>query len=169
LIAVLLILITGLPAISVAAFRANQTNALLRDITASSLLASQSLGDTNATISQIQSIVAGSIYHSAQARYAMLNAAANPQVATFTASADGFQSMAFSPDGKTLLTAGGADTAGLWNVAGGREIGSPIVGNNTQLESAVFNWTEKRLAVVSNAGSVAAYRGSLEVFQVFRR
>ena len=86
-IAALLALVVGLAVVSAAAGRASHATAHQRDIAAgqrdialSDELASDSeaLDDTNATASQLESIAAWGIHHSAQAYYAMLTAAASP-------------------------------------------------------------------------------------------
>jgi len=130
--ATLLALVLGLAVVSVAAVHASQiatqqrdTATQQRDVAIAGELASESeaIGDTNATVSQLKSIAAWGIDASDQARYAMLTAAASPEIATFTAGTGPVWSVAFSPDGKTLATGDTDGTAGLWDVATGRQTG----------------------------------------------
>ena len=88
--AVLLALIVGLAAVAFDLYRTNQTSIRQRDSAISGELATESLalGDSNATVSQLESIAAWAVDpSSAQARYAMLAAAARPEIATLTSSA----------------------------------------------------------------------------------
>jgi len=58
-------------------------------------------------------------------------------IGVFSHPATVFQ-VAFSPDGKTILTRGDDNTARLWDVATGRPIGQPMV-NEGDIRSAAFN------------------------------
>src|SRR5262249_53243037 len=97
-----------------------------RDIAASGLRArqSQAVGDANATTSKLESIAAWGIDHSAQARHAMLVAAARPQLATLTVGG-GVDLVAFRPDGKALATSGSGGVQ-LWNLATLRPTGTKL-------------------------------------------
>jgi WD40 repeat protein len=127
-------LITGAVAVLVAAslaaagifYSLQQTAVQRQNIAISGLLASESeaLGNANATVSQMESLIAWGVYPSDQARHAILAAAASPETATFTSSDGGVDSVAFSPDGKVLATGDFGGTARLWNVATGRQIAS---------------------------------------------
>lgn len=153
--AILVVLVVGLAAVAVAAVRANQATASQLASAVSDQLASESLalGDTNATISQLESIAAWGIHPSAQARYAMLVAAARPQFATLTVDSDGVGLVAFGPDGRILITNGPGGTLQLWNLATLRPIGSPL--GFTKGSSAVaFSPDGKTLAVGSTDGTV---------------
>ena len=72
------------------AYSASQTAAWQRDIAiADGLISnSQELGNTNASVARQESIAAWTIDPTAQARYAMLTAAANPQITTIQDSTD---------------------------------------------------------------------------------
>ena len=85
---------------------------------------SEAAGDTNATGSKLESIAAWGIEPSAQARFAMLSAAASPEIATFAGGSGPVRSVAFSPDGKMLATGDFDGTIRLWDVATGRQIDS---------------------------------------------
>jgi hypothetical protein len=78
--AFLMVLVVGFAAVAVVAFRANQATAHQRDVAVSGQLISKSeaLGDTDPVISKLESITAWRLNPSAEARYAMLAAAALP-------------------------------------------------------------------------------------------
>ena len=160
-IAILLALVVGLAAVTVAAVHASQASThqrdiatYQRDIAISDELAAESeaLGDTNATVSQLESIAAWGIYPSAQAYYAMLSAAASPEIATFTAGSGSIWSVGFSPDGNTLATGGDDGTARLWNVATGRQIRS-LASGASSVYSVAFSPDGKTLATADLDGT----------------
>jgi WD40 repeat protein len=133
--------------------RASQDAVHQRDIAVSDQLISQSeiLGDSDPTISRLESIAAWRIHPSEEARYAMLAAAARPEIAVLSAHTGQVVSVAFSPDGKTLATATFDHTVQLWDVATGRQIGEPITSNNGNTGSMTFSRDGKTLATGSDA------------------
>ena len=126
-----------------------------RDIAVSGQLAtaSKALGNANATASQLQSLAAWGVYQTDQARYAMLSAAASPEIATFTGGSSQVTSVAFSPDGKTLATGDEDGTTRLWNLATGQQAASLPVGSNP-VESVAFSPDGQVLAVGDFGGTV---------------
>ena len=153
--AALLALVVGLAAVSVVAVRSSQASAHRRDIAISGELVtdSEGLGEANATVSQLESIAAWGIYPSAQARYAMVTAAASPEIATFTTGSAAVWSVAVSPDGKTLATGDGGGTAELWDLATGRRIRTLAAGS-AAVWSVAFSPDGKTLATGGNDGTV---------------
>ena len=148
-------LITGAVAVLVVAslaaagifYSLQQTAVQRQNVAISGRLASESeaLGNANATVSQMESLIAWGVYPSDQARYAMLAAAASPETATFTSSDGGVYSVAFSPDGKVLATGDFGGTARLWNLATGRQIASLPAGPGA-VGSMAFSPDGKMLA-----------------------
>ncbi len=124
--AILLALAVGLAAVAFTAFNASQAAARQRDAADSDdlITKSQDLSGTNATISRQDSIAAWAIEPASQARYAMLAAAANPQLATITNGSVSEYQVAFSPDGKLLAASDANDTLRLWNLATHEQVGT---------------------------------------------
>ncbi len=129
--ATLMALVVGLAVLAVIAFRANQASAVQRDNAISAQLAGQSLalGDTNATAAKLESIAAWSIDPTVQANYAMLAAAARPQIATIAGPGLRVDSVAVRPNGKLLATGGDSGAVRIWNLATLRQVGRSITGH----------------------------------------
>ncbi|MFE1206255.1 trypsin-like peptidase domain-containing protein [Streptomyces sp. NPDC058762] len=73
-----------------------------------------------------------------QTRARLLAAVSSPLRATLTGHTAEVASVAFSPDGKTLVTAGHDGTARLWDVPGRRQVASLDTGS-TQVHNAAFS------------------------------
>ena len=126
LLAFLMALVVGLTAVAGWAILATRDATHQRDVAVSRQLdvESERLGDTNITASALDSIAAWGLDHSsAEARYLMRTTAASPQIATLTSGHGAVNSVAFSPDGKTLATGDDSGTARLWNLATGQQTG----------------------------------------------
>jgi hypothetical protein len=108
-IALLMALVIGLASVAAFAFLARQDAVRQRNVAVSGQLISQSetLGDTDPVISKLESIAAWRIHPSADARYAMLAAATRSGIAVLTGHSGPVYSVAFSPDGKTLVVGRG--------------------------------------------------------------
>jgi WD40 repeat protein len=154
LIAVLLALVAALATVWIMAVRAEHAATTQRDIAVSRQLISESEAvSTNPAIARLEAIAAWALSPSAQAHYAMLAAAANPQTAMITANPAGITSVAFSPDGKTLAT-GGPGSAKLLDVATGRQTGSRLaVGTGDLTSSVAFSPDGKTLATGGDKGA----------------
>ncbi|RKT88399.1 WD40 repeat [Saccharopolyspora antimicrobica] len=87
------------------------------------------------------------------------SAAADPLSSTLL-SIDTFDSVAFSPDSKTLATANSDGTARLWNATNGRPIGQPLTGHTDLLNSVVFSPDSKTVATTSNDGTARLWNAT---------
>jgi len=148
-------LVIGLASLAVLTFLARQDAVHQRDIAVSGQLISQSetLGDTDPVISKLESIAAWRIHPSADARYAMLAAAARPGIAVLAGHSGPVYSVVFSPDGMTLASVSSGGTVQLWDLATGRQVGEPLAANSDSSFGAVLSPDGKILAG-SNAGAV---------------
>jgi transcriptional regulator with XRE-family HTH domain len=146
LIAALTALVLGLAAATAVAVRAERQVAHQLDVVTSGLLASQSqlIGDADPALSKLLSVAAWQLDPSDAARHAMLAAAARPGLAILAATAS-VNTVAFSPDGRTLAAGNADGSVQLWNVATRQEI-AELVGPADQVTSLAFSRDGKTLA-----------------------
>ena len=119
-----------------------------RDVAVSDEVAirSEAPGDADPVISKLLSIAAWRVSPTSDARYAMLTAAALPGIGILTGHTGAVDSVAFSPDGKTLASGSADGTIRLWDVATGRPIGQPLTGDPGAVFSVAFSPDGKTLA-----------------------
>jgi len=156
IIAFLMALVIGLALLTAAAFHASQEAKQQRDLAASGQLITKSelLGDIDPTVSKLLSIAAWRIHPSDQGRYAMLAAASRPGIASLTGHTDRVHAVAFSPDGRTLLSGSYDGTARLWDVATHRQIGAPLNGHDGEVYSVAFSPQGNVVATGADDGMV---------------
>jgi WD40 repeat protein/transcriptional regulator with XRE-family HTH domain len=155
LIALLTALLLGFAAATVLAIYAGQQVSHRLDVVASSELSSQSrlIGDTNPALSKLLSVAAWRINSSSAARHAMVAAAARPGIAVLPVTS-GVNSVAFSPDGKTLADGDVSGNVQLWNLATKQQTSAfPIPGGLGGVVS-VFSPDGRTVATGSTDGSV---------------
>ncbi|MFE0022453.1 toll/interleukin-1 receptor domain-containing protein [Amycolatopsis sp. NPDC059021] len=105
---------------------------------------SESLGDTDPELSRLLSVTAWRISPTPEARAGMLIAAARPGIARISSGHGAVNSVAFSPDGKTLAT--GSDDVRLWDVTTHRQIAAPLAGHTQAVRSVQFSRDGSMLA-----------------------
>jgi WD40 repeat protein len=121
--ALLMVLVLGLATIAVVAYRAGNEAVHQRDVAASNQVAVQSTRVTDPVLSRLQSLAAWRINPSPDSRYAMKVAAARADIAVLTGHSGWVLNVAFTPDGRTLVSTGDDDTIRLWDVTTHRQVG----------------------------------------------
>ncbi|MDQ1745403.1 MAG: hypothetical protein QOE23_3742 [Pseudonocardiales bacterium] len=155
LLVMLLALVVGLAATSLIAIRFQEKANQQRDLAVAEQLISQSesLRDSEPRIAKLKSLAAWSIEHSSDARYAMLASASAPGIAKLTGHTQRVNTLAFSPDGKTLASGSDDGTVRLWDVPGQRQVGGLVVGHTGDVFTMAFSRDGKTLASGSGTSS----------------
>lgn len=130
------------------AFIQRQTAVRQRDVIASDQLALRSRTETDAdpVLAKLESVAAWRINPSPQSRHAMLAATARPDMATLAGHSGWVLAVAYSPDGKTLASAGDDNTIRLWDTATRSQIGAPLAGDKGVLSVLAFSPDGRTLA-----------------------
>jgi len=155
LIALLTALVLGFAGATVLAVQAGQQVTHRLDVVTSSQLSSQShlIGDASPALSKLLSVAAWRIDPSSAARHAMLAAAARPGIAVIPATGEVY-SVAFSPDGTTLVTVDSYGNMVLWDVATKLETSAlPTPADLGGVVSVAFSPDGKTLATGNDDGT----------------
>jgi WD40 repeat protein len=152
LVALLLALITGLASLVFVVRREDQAAVSQRNEAVSAQLISESeaTGDTNGTLSRLESVAAWRIDPTSAAGYAMLEAASLPATVTLTVSRQEITTVAFGR-GPVLASLSQAGVVQLWDTATRRELGKPLGG---VVDAIAFSPDGRTLAAATDAGFV---------------
>lgn len=112
---------------------------------------SELMEDSDPELSRLLALAAWRVGGTPEAEAAMWQAATRPGVGRI-ASGDSVESVAFSPDGRTLATSG--DGVRLWDVATRRQVGETVTGQEGTAHTVQFSPDGKKLLTTGARASV---------------
>lgn len=144
-----------LVAAGLATLNARNSSTEQRALAATRSLTYQSRQQANAdpALAARLALAAQRITPTPETRAQLLSTVSSPLRATLTGHTREVESVAFSPDGKTLVTSGNDGTARLWDMAGRRQLAS-LDGRSSQVHTAAFS-PDGRTLFTSHDGSKA--------------
>ncbi|WP_329429958.1 hypothetical protein OG339_17085 [Streptosporangium sp. NBC_01495] len=128
---------------------AREKEALSRLVT----IHSEGLADTDPVLSGLLAAAAWRFLPTDEARYGMVTALATSVKGVLNGHTASVTAVAFSPDGRTLATAGQDRSARLWDVATRRPIGAPLTGHDGWITAVAFSPDGKTLATAGGDGT----------------
>ncbi|MEW2354578.1 protein kinase [Spirillospora sp. NPDC029432] len=119
-----------------------------RDAVLSSQLVAQSRQATDPAVSALLAAAAWRLQKGPESRAALATVLARPDRAALTVPTDSVDSVAYSPDGRTLATGGGAfdPRVQLWDVRARRQVGDLRTGHSQSVNSIAFSPDGRTLA-----------------------
>ncbi|MFF3438644.1 AAA family ATPase [Streptosporangium sp. NPDC002721] len=164
--ALVVLLLASLAGAGIAADRAARATAQ-ENAARSRELAGRSvdLSETDPALSRLLAVAAHRVDDTPESRHSLLTALLNPARAVFTGDRDGVWDMAFSPDGRTLATAGQEGAVRLWDTVTGRPIGNPMTTPGASVYAVAFSRDGASLLSASGS-SMDDARGAVRVWDV---
>ncbi len=95
---------------------------------------SETIGDTNPSLSQLLSVAAWRVDPTPATRFGMIAALVRPAIATLTGLDGPVHDVAFSPDGRTLAAMTGSGTVRLWDMPAHHPIPASFLRHETGLQ-----------------------------------
>ncbi|MFF7780445.1 trypsin-like peptidase domain-containing protein [Streptomyces tanashiensis] len=125
-----------------------QAAVVQRQTQRSQFLASRSdtLVEANPELASLLAIEAYQASHTPESIASLRTAAARPLITSLTGHFGTVDSVAFSPDGRTLATASSDKAVRLWDVITGKAIGAPLTGHSDAVLSVAFSPDGRTLA-----------------------
>jgi WD40 repeat protein len=111
---------------------------------------SELMGDSDPELSRLLALAAWRVGGTPEAEAAMFQTAARPGVGRIV-SGDSVEAVAFSPNGKTLVT--GGDDVRVWDTATRRQVGETITGHEGAVQSVQFSPDGKTLLTAGEGPS----------------
>lgn len=162
------LLVTALTGAAIALDRATEANAQ-ENAARSRELAGRSVdvSESDPALSRLLAAAARKMNDTPEARAAMTATLLNPARAVFTGHIADVEEVAFSPDGKTLASAGHDNTVRLWNITTGRPIARFTIAPDERARAVAFSPDGRLLFGAS--GTEDSDRGAIHVWDVAAR
>ncbi len=143
-------------ALSLAAFALIQRGRAIAQthVAQSQLVAASAVEAGDSRLSGVLSLGAYRLSPTFEARNAILTATTNHALGVLAGHTAQVTSVAFSPDGKTIASAGGDSTIRLWNRVTQTQIGAPLAGHEEPVNDVAFSPDGKLLASASDDHTV---------------